>query len=63
MILISSEIKHLQWSYPKQWLQVEAMDIILIPMFRNTSHVIDVEDPLREYYSQWGHYGSESEGD
>jgi len=61
--LIMNALYQLQETlYPKQWLQVEAMDIILMPMFRNASHVIDVEDPLREYYSQWEHYEA-SEGE
>ncbi|MFV0449223.1 MAG: DNA-J related domain-containing protein [Vibrio sp.] len=61
--LIMNALYQLQETlYPKQWLQVEAMDIILMPMFRNASHTIDREDPLREYYCQWEHYEA-SEGE
>lgn len=42
--------------FPKQWLQVEAMDIALMPMFRHVEHMIDPHEPLREYYTDWQHY-------
>ncbi|GAA5646825.1 DNA-J related domain-containing protein [Vibrio proteolyticus] len=45
--------------YPRQWLQVEAMDIELTYVFRSSGHVIDMEDPLREYYSDWHNYEAE----
>ncbi len=61
--LIMNALYQLQETlYPKQWLQVEAMDIVLMPMFRTASHYVDVEDPLREYYCQWEHYEA-SEGE
>ncbi len=61
--LIMNALYQLQETlYPKQWLQVEAMDIILMPMFRSAGHVIDVDDPLRDYYSKWEHYEA-SEGE
>ncbi len=47
--------------YPQKWLQVEAMDIVLMPMFRNANHVIDPDEPLRDYYTHWEHYEA-SEG-
>lgn len=48
--------------YPKHWLQVEAMDIVLMANFRHASHVIDTDDPLRNYYTCWEHYEA-SEGE
>lgn len=48
--------------YPKQWLQVEAMDIVLMPNFQHASHIIDAEEPLRDYYTSWEHYDA-SEGE
>ncbi len=48
--------------YPQKWLQVEAMDIVLMPMFRNANHVIDPDEPLRDYYTNWTHYEA-SEGE
>ena len=45
---------------PERWLQVEAMDIALFSNFRNGSQwVIDLQDPLREYYTQWSNYEAE----
>ncbi|QXO16462.1 DNA-J related domain-containing protein [Vibrio ostreae] len=48
--------------YPKKWLQVEAMDIVLMANFQHASHVIDAEEPLRDYYTRWEHYEA-SEGE
>ncbi len=48
--------------YPKSWLQVEAMDIALRPIFRHAQYVIDADDPLRDYYTRWEHYEA-SEGE
>lgn len=42
--------------HPEKWLQVEAMNIILTPMMRSEFHDIDVNDPLRDYYTQWMNY-------
>ncbi|EKO3659394.1 DNA-J related domain-containing protein [Vibrio metschnikovii] len=42
--------------YPKNWLQVEAMDIALLPVFSHSHYAIDPDDPLRDYYSRWEHY-------
>ncbi len=42
--------------YPKSWLQVEAMNIALLPVFSHSQYVIDPDDPLRDYYSRWEHY-------
>lgn len=32
------------------------MNIILTPMMRSEFHDIDVNDPLRDYYTQWMNY-------
>ncbi|MFD2177655.1 DNA-J related domain-containing protein [Veronia pacifica] len=50
--------------YPRQWLQVESMNIRL--MFRSTKlglrkQEIDVQDPLREYYLNWRNYNAQEE--
>lgn len=42
--------------YPEKWLQVEAMDIVLSPMFQSQMHYIDTDNPLRDYYMQWENY-------
>lgn len=47
---------------PKQWLQVESMDICL--MWRKSApgfmeHDINVSDPLREYYMDWKNYDAQ----
>nr|WP_246225687.1 DNA-J related domain-containing protein [Vibrio agarilyticus] len=41
--------------YPEDWLQVEAMDIVL---HRGVGqrYVLDKLDPLREYYTSWQNY-------
>lgn len=49
---------------PKQWLQVQSMDIQL--MWRGKAvgfvqHEINKNDPLREYYLDWKHYNSQRE--
>ncbi|MCG7495385.1 DnaJ domain-containing protein [Vibrio sp. Of7-15] len=49
---------------PKQWLQVEAMDIRLMWHGHATGfddHEIEVDDPLREYYMDWSHYEANQE--
>ncbi|MDE1312489.1 DnaJ domain-containing protein [Vibrio aestuarianus] len=42
--------------YPEKWLQVEAMNIMLMPAQRAIHCEIDLDDPLREYYTQWHNY-------
>jgi len=61
--LIMNALYQLQETlHPKMWLQVEAMDIALMPVINPSSHSIDTDDPLREYYSDWIHYEA-SEGE
>ncbi len=58
--LIMNALYQLQETlYPDQWLQVEAMDIELMPSFKVAGHTIDVDDPLRDYYVQWSNYDAE----
>ncbi|RTZ17388.1 molecular chaperone DnaJ [Vibrio aquaticus] len=45
--------------YPDNWLQVEAMDIILMPSHQVAGHEVDHQDPLRDYYTQWHNYEAE----
>ncbi|MEK6185823.1 DNA-J related domain-containing protein [Vibrio cholerae] len=55
--LIMNALYQLQETlHPEKWLQVEAMNIILTPMMRSEFHDIDVNDPLRDYYTQWMNY-------
>ncbi|MFC3023152.1 DNA-J related domain-containing protein [Vibrio zhugei] len=42
--------------YPEKWLQVEAMEIEMKPMFRRSIHYINLDDPLRDYYMEWANY-------
>ncbi|EDP60889.1 DNA-J related domain-containing protein [Vibrio sp. AND4] len=42
--------------HPDSWLQVEAMNIILMSAIEASRHSIDVNDPLREYYLDWKNY-------
>lgn len=44
---------------PEKWLQVEAMDIRLLP-FDASMHRVSKADPLREYYLDWSHYEAEN---
>ena len=45
---------------PERWVQVEAMDIALFSNCRNGLQlVINPQDPLREYYTQWSNYEAE----
>lgn len=44
---------------PEKWLQVEAMDIRLLP-FNSTQHVVASDDPLRDYYLDWSHYEADN---
>ncbi len=55
--LIMNALYQLQETlYPDNWLQVEAMDIVLMSSHACAGHTIDVDDPLREYYVQWQNY-------
>ncbi|MDA0144273.1 DnaJ domain-containing protein [Vibrio toranzoniae] len=43
--------------YPDSWLQVQAMDIELMNgRYHGSTHTIDLEDPLRDYYVNWLNY-------
>ncbi|AQM70764.1 DNA-J related domain-containing protein [Vibrio campbellii] len=42
--------------YPDGWLQVEAMNIVLMSAIEASRHSIDINDPLREYYLDWKNY-------
>lgn len=55
--LIMNALYQLQETlYPEKWLQVEAMNIMLMPAQRAIHSEIDLDDPLREYYTQWHNY-------
>ncbi|HAS6042856.1 TPA: DnaJ domain-containing protein [Vibrio vulnificus] len=55
--LIMNALYQLQETlYPDNWLQVEAMNIVLMSSHACAGHTIDVDDPLREYYVQWQNY-------
>ncbi|EGU33930.1 DnaJ family protein [Vibrio ichthyoenteri ATCC 700023] len=46
--------------YPERWVQVEAMDIALLPnCHQGRQYEIDLQDPLRDYYTQWSNYEAE----
>ncbi|WP_047515770.1 DNA-J related domain-containing protein [Vibrio harveyi] len=42
--------------YPDGWLQVEAMNIVLMSTIEASRHSVDTNDPLREYYLDWKNY-------
>ncbi|WP_188014744.1 DNA-J related domain-containing protein [Vibrio harveyi] len=42
--------------YPDGWLQVEAMNIVLMSAIEASRHSVDTDDPLREYYLDWKNY-------
>ncbi|EMH3443281.1 MULTISPECIES: DNA-J related domain-containing protein [Vibrio] len=42
--------------YPDGWLQVEAMNIVLMSATEASRHSVDTNDPLREYYLDWKNY-------
>lgn len=44
---------------PEKWLQVEAMDIRLMP-YNPSQHNVTNEDPLRDYYLDWSHYEADN---
>ena len=55
--LIMNALYQLQETlYPEKWLQVEAMNIMLMPAQRAIHCEIDLDDPLPEYYTQWHNY-------
>jgi hypothetical protein len=58
--LIMNALYQLQETlYPDNWLQVEAMNIVLLPSHQKFGREIDIDDPLREYYLQWQNYEAE----
>ncbi|GLQ71264.1 molecular chaperone DnaJ [Vibrio sp. vnigr-6D03] len=46
--------------YPDAWVQVQAMDIQLKNDTQTREYEIDVEDPLRDYYTDWSNYEAEN---
>ncbi|USD68207.1 DNA-J related domain-containing protein [Vibrio sp. SCSIO 43136] len=46
--------------YPEYWVQVQAMDIQLFNAVEASHHSIDLDDPLRDYYTDWHNYEAES---
>ncbi|MCS0191861.1 DnaJ domain-containing protein [Vibrio parahaemolyticus] len=55
--LIMNALYQLQETlYPDSWLQVEAMDIILMSASEASRNSVDPNDPLRQYYLDWSHY-------
>lgn len=55
--LIMNALYQLQETlFPQQWLQVQAMDIVLMRNGFSGRYDIDMSDPLREYYSDWHNY-------
>lgn len=59
--LIMNALYQLQETlYPDRWVQVEAMDIALLPnCHHGQQYHIDPQDPLRDYYTQWSNYEAE----
>ncbi|WP_420824018.1 DNA-J related domain-containing protein [Vibrio mimicus] len=41
---------------PRKVVTSGSDEIILMPMMRSEFHEIDVDDPLRDYYTQWMNY-------
>lgn len=55
--LIMNALYQLQETlYPDNWLQVAAMDIVLMSSPHACGHEVDHQDPLRDYYIQWHNY-------
>ncbi|WP_038176618.1 DNA-J related domain-containing protein [Vibrio pacinii] len=55
--LIMNALYQLQETlYPDNWLQVAAMDIVLMSSHHACGHEVDHQDPLRDYYIQWHNY-------
>ncbi len=46
--------------YPDSWLQVQAMDIRLMGTINTIGLSIDMDDPLRMYYTDWENYEAEA---
>ncbi|EFP96494.1 DNA-J related domain-containing protein [Vibrio caribbeanicus] len=58
--LIMNALYQLQETlYPDHWLQVQAMDIILMSTHQSMGHEVDQQDPLRDYYIHWKNYDAE----
>lgn len=58
--LIMNALYQLQETlYPDNWLQVQAMDIVLMPSQQVFGHEVDHSDPLRDYYLDWLNYEAE----
>lgn len=59
--LIMNALYQLQETlYPDNWLQVQAMDIeLMCGRYHGSTHAIDYQDPLREYYIDWSNYEAE----
>ncbi|MFB9214175.1 DNA-J related domain-containing protein [Vibrio sinaloensis] len=58
--LIMNALYQLQETlYPDNWLQVQAMDIVLMPQHQVFGHEVDHQDPLRDYYLDWHNYEAE----
>ncbi|TFH92440.1 DNA-J related domain-containing protein [Vibrio ouci] len=58
--LIMNALYQLQETlYPDNWLQVQAMDIVLMPSQQVFGHEVDHNDPLRDYYLDWLNYEAE----
>lgn len=58
--LIMNALYQLQETlYPDNWLQVQAMDIVLMPRQQVFGHEVDHSDPLRDYYLDWHNYEAE----
>ncbi len=58
--LIMNALYQLQETlYPENWLQVQAMDIVLMPQSEVFGHEVDHGDPLRDYYLDWLNYEAE----
>lgn len=55
--LIMNALYQLQETlYPDNWLQVQAMDIVLFASGHSYTNQIDHQDPLRDYYLDWNNY-------
>ncbi|HAS3026534.1 TPA: DNA-J related domain-containing protein [Vibrio parahaemolyticus] len=55
--LIMNALYQLQETlFPDSWLQVEAMDIMLMSALEASRNSVDPNDPLRQYYLDWSHY-------
>ncbi|MDG2775662.1 DNA-J related domain-containing protein [Vibrio parahaemolyticus] len=55
--LIMNALYQLQETlFPDSWLQVEAMDIMLMSALEASKNSVDPNDPLRQYYLDWSHY-------